>query len=194
MKRLIFTVCTLLVTIVSNAQDYKQQITKDYLQYTEYITTRQHVKAVEYINDGLFKIIPKEHIIRGMESIYETDEMSFVFEEPQILDFSTVKKIEGTYYVVFQTTSNFQMKMKEIEDEKDPQKKLMKISTIQIGFEEKFGKDHVNYSHETGFFRITSTKKTIANSKDQKSWKFAVIENSQQKKLLEQFIPKELLN
>lgn len=194
MKRLIFSVCTLLITIVSNAQDYKQQITKDYLQYTEYITTKQHVKAVEYINDGLFKIIPKEHIIRGMESIYETDEMSFVFEEPQILDFSTVKKIDGIYYVVFQTTSNFQMKMKEIEEEKDPQKKLMKIATIQMGFEEKFGKDHVSYSHETGFFRITSTKKTIANSKDQNTWKFAVIENSQQKKLLEQFIPKELLN
>lgn len=194
MKRLIFSVCTLLITIVSNAQDYKQQITKDYLQYTEYITTKQHVKAVEYINDGLFKIIPKEHIIRSMESIYETDEMSFVFEEPQILDFSTVKKIDGIYYVVFQTTSNFQMKMKEIEEEKDPQKKLMKIATIQMGFEEKFGKDHVSYSHETGFFRITSTKKTIANSKDQNTWKFAVIENSQQKKLLEQFIPKELLN
>lgn len=194
MKQWILMLCAILTVTLSQAQNFKEEITKDYLQYTEYITTKQHTKAVEYINDGLFKYIPKEHIIRGMESVYETDEMTFVFEEPEILDFSSVKKINGMFYVVFQTTSNFQMKMKEIEDEKDPQKKLMKISTLQIGFEEKFGRDHVSYSQETGFFRITSTKKTIANSKDQKDWKFVVVENNQQKKLLEQFVPKELLD
>lgn len=194
MKKILSSLLLLASTISALAQDYKQEITKDYLQYTEYIVTNQPIKAVKYLHDGLFKFIPKEHIIKGMESIYESDEMTFVFEDPEILDFSSVKKIDGIYYVIFQTTSNFQMKMKEITDEKDPQKKAMKISTIQIGFEEKFGRDHVNYSNETGFFRITSIKKTIANSKDQKDWKFTVIENTQQKKILEQFIPKELLD
>jgi len=176
------------------AQEHKQTILRDYLRYSEYISNQEIEKAVEYIHEGIFQYIPKQQMIEGMKMISKIDGMTTLFETPKILEYSAVQKINGVNYVIIQVTNDFQMKMKEIEDEKDLEEKNRKIATVLISLEEKFGKNHVTYFTDSGFFRITSIQKVIANSIDLKNWKFITYENNHRRKLLEQFLPKELLD
>ena len=56
----------------------------------------------------------------------------------------------------------------------------------------KFGVGNVKYNEETHFFEINATKNAIAKSNDLKEWKFVIVENDNQKLILERFIPKQL--
>ena len=69
----------------------------------------------------------------------------------------------------------------------------MRIEMIKLTLKNKFGSKNVNYNATTDFFEVHVTKQAIAISTDGISqWKFLVFEENQ-RAILEQLVPKELI-
>jgi hypothetical protein len=172
----------------SFAQDSKQDIQRDFINYSKLISENKIDQALEYVNPKLFTLIPRDQMKSLLEAVYKMPNIEYKISIPKIINFSESKNIDNISYVKLETISPIEMKFKDIE--LDDQK----LAGMTKSFEAKFGEGNVSFDKKTGFFIIKAKKQIIASSTDNnKNWKFITIDNPKMKSLLAKIIPVELL-
>lgn len=186
MRKLILCLLLSLSLLPAYSQSYKDDLKRQFLTYTEHLSKKEFTQAVEYINPDMFAILPKAQLITVMEQTFNSKEVSFDFQQPTFLAINDKQTIKGIDYVKFEYTNIMEMKYKSGEI-------APKDSTMMLGIlQGQFGEENVSYNTQKDSYAIKVLKKVIANSRDEKNWKFLVIEE-RQRPLLEKILPKELL-
>lgn len=180
-----------LCTITTNlyAQAVNETIEKQFTEYSQLVIDKEFDKALNYAPEEIFEVIPREQMVKMMEMVLSSSDFEYKATLPKVLSISDLIKIEEVNYVKIKTSSEVEMKFSELEEDEDRE---MNIPLYKLSFEKKFGVGNVKYNEETHFFEINATKNAIAKSNDLKEWKFVIVENDNQKLILERFIPKEL--
>lgn len=180
-----------LCTITTNlyAQAVNETIEKQFTEYSQLVIDKEFDKALNYAPEEIFEVIPREQMVKMMEMVLSSSDFEYKATLPKVLSISDLIKIEEVNYVKIKTSSEVQIKFSELEEDEDRE---MNIPLYKLSFEKKFGVGNVKYNEETHFFEINATKNAIAKSNDLKEWKFVIVENDNQKLILERFIPKEL--
>ncbi len=180
-----------LCTITTNlyAQSVNETIERQFTEYSQLVIDKEFDKALNYAPEEIFEIIPREQMVKMMEMVLNSSDFEYKATLPKVLSISDIIKIEEVNYVKIKTSSEVQMKFLELEEDEDRE---MNIPLYKLSFEKKFGVGNVKYNEETHFFEINATKNAIAKSNDLKEWKFVIVENDNQKLILERFIPKQL--
>jgi hypothetical protein len=179
------------------AQNIETKIEKQFMDYSALMIEKNFDKALDYTNEEFFKIIPKEQLITLLNKTMNSTEMEYKAHLPSLSDFQEVKNIDGKNYVKFVSSSFLEIKFIETENDKNitEEEKKLNFSLYKLSFENKFGEKNVKFNEETKYFEIQASKNVIASSDEKmENWKFAIVENDNQKKILERFIPKELFD
>ena len=164
------------------AQSYKDSIELQFLRYTESLMQKDFARSTDYMNPGFFKFVPKEQLIKMRSQAFNNPDMDFKIEDPKVVSIGSSKTISKQSYVKLQYSNFLSMRFKNADN----------AELTTQGLQGQFGEENVKYDSATNTFRIFVVKDVIANSTDNKTWSFIVLEE-RQKPLLEQFIPKELL-
>lgn len=190
MKQLI-TIFAFLQALISFGQEVNvtNEIKNDFNDYYNLISERKIDEALNYSNPKLFEIVPREQMKKLMEAVYKMPNIEYKTGIATFLKFEELKKIENVNYVKFYIKSPIEMKFTDIENTEE------KITQMTKNFEAKFGVGNVAFDEESGFYKINAEKIIIASSDNELlDWKFVTVDNPKMKILLENFIPKELLN
>ena len=183
MLRPIILSAILLISTTVFSQTYKDSVKAQFLRYTDLLTKKEIAKSADYMNPGIYKIVPKPQLIAAIEKVYNNPEMEFSIENPAVVSVGDNKLINGMNYVKLQYSNTLIMRFKGSNQDPALTKKAL---------QGQFGEENVSYDAATENFKIFAIKDVIANSKDMKKWTFIAVEE-RQKPMLEKFIPKELL-
>ena len=179
----------MILGLCCNAQNFAEEIKKDFNEYSKLISDKNINKALDYTNPKFFEIVSKEQMKNLLEAVYNMPNIEYKTGQVSYINFDELKKIDGVNYVKFFIISPIEMKFNDIVLNKD------KITKMINNFESKFGKGNVVFVEESGFFKINAEKIIIASSDDNLvDWKFLTIDNPRMKIMLEKIIPSELLN
>ncbi|GAB7258326.1 hypothetical protein [Polaribacter sp. BM10] len=191
LKRNLFTILFLTISTIGIAQDYKNELKKEFNDYLSTIVNMEFEKSMEYIVPEFFEIIPKSQMIKVMKMTFNNPDMEFELKNPKILKVNDKKKIEKKYYSLLTYSNQMNMKIKGEEGETKDEK-TTRINLTKLSLESTFGSENVVYNEKTDFFEIQSQKDVYGISESgEKNWKFLVIEKKQ-KMILEKLLPKEL--
>ncbi|SEH53387.1 hypothetical protein SAMN02927937_00009 [Paenimyroides aquimaris] len=189
MKKILLLGVFLFTLNLSFSQTTKQNVERDFINYSKLISENKIDEALEYANPKLFEVFPKENMKNLMEAVFKMPNIEYKIFSPIIKEISEVKKLENIDYIKIKTISPIEMKFTDI-DLNDKNSLQMMLNS----FETKFGRENVIYNQETGFFKINANKEIIASSTDdKKNWKFITIDNPRMKTLLEKVVPSEIL-
>ena len=191
LKRNLFTILFLTISTIGIAQDYKNELKKEFNDYLSTIVNMEFEKSMEYIVPEFFEIIPKSQMIKAMKMTFNNPNMEFEIKNPKILKVNDKKEIEKKYYSLLTYSNQMNMKIKGEEGETKDEK-TTRINLTKLSLESTFGSENVVYNEKTDFFEIQSQKDVYGISESgEKNWKFLVIEKKQ-KMILEKLLPKEL--
>ncbi len=193
MKRIIFALF-LLSAVFLQAQSVNQLIEKQFLAYNKLIIDRKIDEALNYTNPDMFKLVPRGQMLASMESIFNNPQIEYRTLMPTVSGFEPVKKINGKNYVRFKSQSVVEMKLNAATKPATAEEAMVAKEAMQVGLEQKFGKENVSFDEKTGFYRLRSTKTVVASSENLEDWKFLVIDSPQVKPMLAAIIPAELLD
>jgi hypothetical protein len=166
------------------AQAYKDSIGLQFSRYTQSLMQKDFSKSAEYINPDFFKVITKEQLIGALETVFNNPDLDFKIEDPKIISIGNNRNFSKQNFVKLQYSNYLSMHIKNDNNQSAAQ-------TTQ-SLNDQFGADNVKYDPVTNTYKIFLIKNVIANSADNKTWTFVVVEE-RQKPLLAKFIPKELL-
>jgi len=182
MSKLILLICSVFIIQVTNGQDYKDSIKNQFMYYNDLIVKKDFPASFEYINPGLFNLVPKEQLLQIMDQTFNNPDIEIKLAAPKILSIDDSLQIKQMSYVKLKYSGKLDMRFVAARD-----------STEMLNaFGAQFGKENVKYDPATQFYTIQLIKNVVANSKDGKNWTFVDVEEKQ-KEMLEKFIPKELL-
>lgn len=185
MKRLIFFAIVSLLTLNSFAQNAEQEIRKTIFEYIKYCDEKNFSKAVEYMIDDFFEIIPKQSLIDALESAFNNTSVIIENTDNKIIEVGKIEKIKDKYYSIVPYSFLLKMRFKDIDEE-------TKIA-ILFEYEEEFGEENVKYNEKTDFFELKLIEKMVAVSKNgSTNWKLIKIEENQ-KAIMEKLLPEKIL-
>lgn len=191
MKKLLLILC-FFIAQTGFSQDYKNNITTDFSEYLTSIVEGDYEKAVSFIDDDLFELIPKEQIIVLMEQTMNNPEISFAIKDPKILSVGDTEHIEGRHYSLIVFSNNMHINFQSPDEETTEEHKT-RIQLLTLSFQNNFGADNVQYNAGKDSFIIYVEKEAFAISANgETAWKFLVLERDQ-KILLEKLLPGRLL-
>lgn len=187
-----FLIVLLFLTISSCiAQDYKQEIEKEFNEYLRSIENMEFEKSTRYMTKEYLELIPKSQLIDAMEKTFNNPAFDYKITNQKILKIDDSQKIENKYYSLINYSNNMSIKIKRKIEETDDAYKARTLRS-KLAIEKTLSSDKLYYIEETGTIEIESKKNAYGISQDGKSdWKFLVI-NKKQKALLEELLPKEL--
>jgi hypothetical protein len=165
------------------AQSYKDSIRAQFLRYADLLVRKDFVKSVDYINRGLFKIVPKAQFIDIMEKTYNNPAFGFDIEEIDIISMSDSKTIDGQSYVKLKY-SNYLIMQFRSDGERVPD-----TAATKEALQAEFGQGNVTYNASTDTYRIFVIENMVANSVNKRKWTFVVMQEKL-KPILKRFIPK----
>jgi hypothetical protein len=191
LKQNLFTILFLTISTIGIAQDYKNELKKEFNDYLSTIVNMEFEKSMEYIIPEFFEIIPKSQMIKVMKQAFNNPSMEIEITNPKIIEVKDKKEIENKYYSLLTYSNQMNMKI-EGEDEETEDEKTTRINLTKLSLENTFGSENVEYNKETDFFQIQSQKDVYGISNNgENNWKFLVVEKKQ-KMILEKLLPKEL--
>lgn len=184
------------MTLCCHAQEYKNAISNQFMQYTDLIAKKDFERSVEYMNEDFFKIIPKNQMVLLMKKLFSDPAFDFSVDSMKIIRIANSKNIGGKEYAKLQYSSLLRMKFNSDTagaDTASQEEKALRNNLIKLSIEKEFGLGNVRFDATKGLFVIYAVKNAIASSADKQTWKFVVVEEKQ-KAMLGRFIPKELLD
>lgn len=196
MKYLTKFYCLVILGVFLSFDSYaqvKQNISKDFLAYTDLIAKKNFKESAEYMPEEVFKIVPKEKLIEGLEQSMTKTEINFEFKNSEISSINQVKKIKGKYYCTFKYVSNMRMRYNNDTAKNDSVNYPPNLNLVKLALQNTFGVYNVKLDEKTGWFDIAADKKACAISLNGISgWKFMVFD-PEQRVLIDGILPKEII-
>jgi len=184
----------LIIGALTNAQNKNINIDKDFIDYNEFILNKDFEKAVEYVPQDFFKLIPKDQMIIFMGQALNNPDLEIIADAPQDIKYGEVVLMQDKYYSIITYFYNLKMKFNDLELTGNQEEDEQSISLTKIALEQSFGEGNVIFNSETNFFEIHAIKKAVGISDDGNlDWKFLVIEQNQ-KPFLDKIFSPEVVN
>jgi len=184
----------LIVGALSNAQNKNLNIDKDFIDYNELILNKDFERAVEYVPQDFFKLIPKDQMIIFMGQALNNPDLEIIADAPQDIKYGEAVLIQSKYYSIITYFYNLKMKFNDLELTGNQEEDEQSISLTKIALEQSFGEGNVIFNSETNFFEIHAIKKAVGICDDGNlDWKFLVIEQNQ-KPFLDKIFSPEVVN
>lgn len=189
MKNKLFALTIALFSVFTFAQTKAnaeaQNIKKSLLYFVNSIKFKKIDQAVNCIYPKFFTVISKEQMTSVLNLTYNNP---FVKIDVQELKYGGIEKAElinGEYYSIV----NYYLKLhcNVIKMEESMRKKVGEAMVM------KYGKANVKYLDKEGAYLVNTGMKVCAVSKDNKSWKFVMLEKEYKDKL-KNVLPEKVLN
>jgi hypothetical protein len=183
-----------LFTLPTFGQEAKTEITKQFFTYMGILNNKDFNKAMDYMPDELFEIVPKEQMVSYMESALNSSEISFKFDNLKVVSVKEPIKSGTKYYVNMKYSHRMSMLFNALNKDKTPAQLLEQGNLTKENLQVKYGEDNVKFDEKTNWFEITVTKNAFAISPDGKTnWKFIDFDPNQ-RGLMEKILPKEIID
>ena len=193
MKAKVLTLLFVLITYISFAQGYKENIKKRFNEFYSLTAAGDIEKSMDYIPDSFFAIIPKDKIIDALKQVMNNKNIEYKILDHTITQIGESKLVANNYYSILNYVSNIKMNFKDIDTIKTEDKKQTRLNLIKLSLSNNFGTDNVKLNNRTGTFAILAHKKACAVSLNgQTDWKFINIE-ARQRLILDKVLPKEII-
>lgn len=187
MNRFFIALLLVFMSFSASAQQAQTTAEKDFMTYSELLANKQWTQAVEYLNPGLFTLIPKEGMVQVFEQTFNNPEMQIVMGTPKITQVGPTQSLEGKHFLIISYDNYMKIKMIYQAGEKSANDAIFEV------YKTNYGSDNVSFDEVNSEFTIQLKQKVVAVSQDGKSqWKFLEY-NPNQKEMLKQFIPEALL-
>jgi len=143
---------------------------------------------MEFVNQGIFEVLPKQEMINMMKSVFETPGMEIKFKDSEITKFNDPEVIKNKTYLLFNYYQVMDMKLESVATE-DKEMQSMMLSQ----FQKQFGDENVSYDQETNFFNIKAIKKALGTYDPEiAEWRFLTLQDGQ-RFLLEKFLEEDVI-
>lgn len=183
----------LIIGALTNAQNKNVNIDKDFIDYNEFILNKDFEKAVEYVPQDFFKLIPKEQMVNFMGQALNNPDLEIIADAPQDIKYGETVLMKDKYYSIITYFYNLKMKFNDLELTGNQEEDEENIRITKSALEQSFGQGNVKFNSDTSFFEIHAIKKAVGISDDGNSdWKFLVIEQNQ-KPFLEKIFSREVV-
>lgn len=187
-----FAITLILLTHFASAQNSKSVIEARFNEYLTALVSKDFNKAMNYLPDDFFKIVPKNHMIEALEKAFNTPGVEFELRMPKIMAIGDVFQEEKKYYSLLKYSNIMIMKIRDGEDNLTKEEKENKFNVIQNSLNNSFGAENVKLNEKDDSFEIYSEKDAYAVSNDGKTnWRFLVLEKDQ-KPILKKLLPAKL--
>ena len=173
------------LSVFGYSQEFSKEIETQFKDYNQLIINKNFGKALDtYANEDFLKIVPRDQMVQAMEQIFSSKEMEFKTYDPQnIIVQNGSLKSNGKTYIKLSFDQRIDMKFANTSLSKE---------ILLAALQREFGSENVKFNDQSKFYEIKAHKNAVANSVDNKAWKFTVLERDQMQ-LLAQFLPKELI-
>jgi hypothetical protein len=173
MKKLI-VVLLAICAVQATAQENLKTLIDDFHAYNNLLIKKDFNGAMDYTNEGLFKIVSKEQLVEVMDQMFNNSQIDVEIDGvPAVSNFGAVKNINDQFYVKFNSISIIKMRFNMMyNSEKTDAENQAAIETLKQNLVTQFGAANVSYDDKTKFFTLKSDKPVIASSIDKKKWKF----------------------
>jgi hypothetical protein len=193
-KKLSLVLFCSLSLLQANGQAYKDEVSEQFLKYSDLILKKEFAKSLDYTNPGFLNIVPKEQMIKLMEATYNNPEIEFILDNPVILKVADSQVVNKESFVKLKYSSTIKMRFNRNQtDSLASEEQLKNSQQIKSALEKQFGLGNVKYDSTTKFYEIYAIKNVIANSTDGVRWTFLVVEE-RYKPILVKIIPKEIID
>lgn len=192
MKVLPFLI-SLLITFSAVAQSPKENIRTTFEHYLKLNDGLQFDELMDYIVEDLFKIAPREELIKVFESMFNDPTIDIIMKPSKINQINEVEKYGEKHYAILTYHGTFSIKMNEV-DEMSKKERNELINIFFKGMQDAYGKEHVSVDKKTGYVTVSKMNVVCCVSRDGiNDWKFVAIEKKQIP-MLQKFLPKEILD
>lgn len=172
------------------AQDYKKTAAQQFMQYTNLIIKKDFRKAADFIMDDFYTLIPREQLIKAMETIFNMPEFDYQIDSAKVVKVGDARLIDSAHFLKLQYSNILLMKFGSDSTLSDAAGAENEFLTLTL--QSKFGEPNVKYNKASRYYSILSIKDVIARSENLTDWKFIVMEEDKIP-FLKKIIPKELL-
>jgi hypothetical protein len=85
LKQKLFTILFLTISTIGIAQDYKNELKKEFNDYLSTIVNMEFEKSMEYIVPEFFEIVPKSQMIKVMKQAFNNPGVEIEITNPKII-------------------------------------------------------------------------------------------------------------
>lgn len=178
-------------TFTGIAQDYKENIKREFSDYLTSIADKDFEKSMTYISDEFFEIVPKEQMISLMDQTFNNPEVHFEIKDPKVGIVEDSEEINDKHYSLLNYSNYLLIKFPGPPEETREAKEIRQAQ-LEEGLNRSFGEENVDYVEKDDHYEVFSAKQAYAISANgETDWKFIVVDKDQ-KDLLQRLLPKEI--
>lgn len=180
-----FLFLSFIIAIPLFAQDFKTEIEQQFGDFSTLMTEKKFDQALsDYANADFLQMVPKEQVVEMMNQMFNSSEIEVEIRKPtHIFIHQDVVEEKGNKFVRIDYQQQLKMNFKDKE---------ISAESLLIALRKQFGNDNVSFDDTTGYFLIDTQKVVVANSQNEKNWKFTILEKKQIP-ILKTFIPEQFL-
>ncbi len=191
MKRLSLLALILFLSITTQAQTYKTEITKHAETYYNYLTNQNFDGILDYMYPKVFEMAPREQMKAGMQQMFNSKDMQIEFLSNEVNRVTDTMMVNGiTYAAIFY---NSKMKMtftSELDKPEEDQKGFLDF--MKTTMDTQFGAENVTSDLETMALTINMDANMFAIKDPQyNDWKFMGNDDAM-KKMVDSIIPESV--
>ncbi|WP_026754431.1 hypothetical protein [Sediminibacter sp. Hel_I_10] len=188
MKRLTLLVIILFISITTQAQTYKTDITKNAQTYYQYLTDQNFDGILDYMYPRVFELAPRQDMKAGMQQMFNSPDMQIEFLSNTVNRVTDSVQVDGlTYAIVFY---NSKMKMTFVSEQNKPEADQKGfLDFMKTTMDSQFGAGNVTSDLENMSLTINMDANMFAIKDPQyDGWKF-IGNDDAMKKLVDSIIP-----
>ncbi len=188
MKRLTLLVIILFISITTQAQTYKTDITKNAQTYYQYLTDQNFDGILDYMYPKVFELAPRQDMKAGMQQMFNSQDMQIEFLSNTVNRVTDSVQVDGlTYAIVFY---NSKMKMTFVSEQNKPEADQKGfLDFMKTTMDSQFGAGNVTSDLENMSLTINMDANMFAIKDPQyDGWKF-IGNDDAMKKLVDSIIP-----
>ncbi|MDR0510119.1 MAG: hypothetical protein LBH06_03395 [Rikenellaceae bacterium] len=155
--------------------EYKRVIAREFAEFQRLIAEQQFERAMDYIPDELFAVVPRDTLIMAMKQMFDDPDVEIKLDSVKLVSIGDAQLVEGKYLVRF--TYSYRMSIRLEADGET-------VAMLKSIYNNMFGEDNVTYDKRSGSFELAPVRSAIAYSTDGTAdattrWKFLNNEKEQ---------------
>nr|WP_315027726.1 hypothetical protein [uncultured Chryseobacterium sp.] len=160
--------------------DYEMSVKKDFTVFFNSIKEKNIENAVNFVYPKYIAAIGREQMINVLNLSYNNPALVIDIQDFKVDHVVKPELIDGEYFSIMKYSFNMKFKVdwKVIHDAESVKQKI--ADTLAA----RYGKDRVAYFSDGDYYVINADRKACAISKDQKSWKFLILEKEYRPQLI----------
>ncbi|HAO27508.1 MAG TPA: hypothetical protein DCQ68_07180 [Chryseobacterium indologenes] len=163
-------------------------VKRDFMTFFKNIKEKDIEKAVNLVYPKYVNAVTREQVFKVLTLSYNNPAFITDIQKFEINNVEKPEFIDGEYFSVvnYSFTMKFKIDWKVIHDAESVKQKMNDAVMT------RYGKEYVKYFSDGDYYLINTGMKACAVSKDQKNWKFLIVEKENRPQLTP-ILPRKIL-